>query len=39
MKATLNWLKQFVDFNWSPEALTKRLAIVFLVLMGAVRCE
>jgi hypothetical protein len=19
MKATLNWLKQYVDFNWSPE--------------------
>jgi hypothetical protein len=26
MKVTLNWLKQYVDFNWSPEELTERLA-------------
>jgi len=24
MKVTLNWLKQYVDFNWSPEELTGR---------------
>ena len=27
MKVTLNWLKQYVDFNWSPEELTKRLTV------------
>jgi len=26
MKVTLNWLKQYVDFNWSPEELTERLS-------------
>jgi len=26
MKVTLNWLKQYVDFNWSPEELIGRLA-------------
>ena len=25
MKVTLNWLKQYVDFDWSPEELTERL--------------
>ena len=33
MKVTLNWLKQYVDFNWSPEELTERLTIVRLVLI------
>ncbi len=28
MKVTLNWLKQYVDFNWSPEELTERLAML-----------
>jgi hypothetical protein len=27
MKVTLNWLKQYVDFNWSPEELTGRPAL------------
>jgi carbonic anhydrase len=27
MKVTLNWLKQYVDFNWSPEELTERLTL------------
>jgi hypothetical protein len=27
MKVTLNWLKQYVDFNWSPEELTERLTV------------
>jgi len=27
MKVTLNWLKQYVDFNWSPEELTGCLAM------------
>src|ERR1700744_50353 len=28
MKVTLNWLKQYVDFNWSPEELTERLTMI-----------
>jgi hypothetical protein len=27
MKVTLNWLKQYVDFNGSPEELTERLSM------------
>jgi hypothetical protein len=27
MKVTLNWLKQYVDINWSPEELTGRLTM------------
>jgi len=30
MKATLNWLKQYVDFDWSPEELTERLTMLGL---------
>ncbi|HET7625470.1 MAG TPA: phenylalanine--tRNA ligase subunit beta [Verrucomicrobiae bacterium] len=30
MKVTLNWLKQYVDFNWSPEELTERLTLLGL---------
>jgi phenylalanyl-tRNA synthetase beta chain len=25
MKVTLNWLRQYVDFNWSPDELAERL--------------
>src|SRR6266436_4113773 len=28
MKVTLNWLKQYVDFNWSPEELCERLTML-----------
>ncbi len=28
MKVTLNWLKQYVDFNWSPEELRERLTML-----------
>jgi phenylalanyl-tRNA synthetase beta chain len=34
MKVTLNWLKQYVDFNWSPEELTKRLTMLGLEVEG-----
>jgi phenylalanyl-tRNA synthetase beta chain len=34
MKATLNWLKQYVDFNWSPEELTGRLTMLGLEVEG-----
>src|SRR5215203_3016614 len=30
MKVTLKWLKQYVDFNWSPDELTDRLTILGL---------
>jgi phenylalanyl-tRNA synthetase beta chain len=35
MKVTLNWLKQYVDFNWSPEELTERLTLLGLEVEGA----
>src|SRR5258708_23298786 len=28
MKATFNWLKQYVDFDWSPEELSERLTML-----------
>lgn len=28
MKVTLSWLKQYVDFNWSPEELRERLTMI-----------
>ena len=34
MKVTLNWLKQYVDFNWSPEDLTERLTMLGLEVEG-----
>src|SRR2546421_3180695 len=30
MKVTLNWLRQYVDFNWSPEELRERLTMLGL---------
>ncbi len=34
MKVTLNWLKQYVDFNWSPDELTERLTMLGLEVEG-----
>src|SRR5258707_15892921 len=34
MKVTLNWLKQYVDFNWSPEELRERLTMLGLEVEG-----
>ena len=34
MKITLNWLKQYVDFDWSPEELTERLTMLGLEAEG-----
>src|SRR5208282_1303199 len=34
MKVTLNWLKQYVDFNWSPEELMERLTMLGLEVEG-----
>src|SRR5437867_511605 len=34
MKVTLNWLRQYVDFNWSPEELRDRLTMLGLEVEG-----
>lgn len=34
MKVTLNWLKQYVEFNWSPEELAGRLTMLGLEVEG-----
>ena len=34
MKVTLNWLKQYVDFNWSSEDLAERLTMLGLEVEG-----
>ena len=34
MKVTLNWLKQYVDFNWSPEETIERLTMLGLEVEG-----
>ncbi|HEU6447133.1 MAG TPA: phenylalanine--tRNA ligase subunit beta [Verrucomicrobiae bacterium] len=34
MKVTLNWIKQYVDFDWSPEELTERLTMLGLEVEG-----
>jgi phenylalanyl-tRNA synthetase beta chain len=37
MKVTLNWLKQYVDFNWSPEEVTERLTMLGLEVEGVAK--
>jgi phenylalanyl-tRNA synthetase beta chain len=37
MKVTLNWLKKYVDFDWTPEELAERLTMVGLEVEGVVR--
>ena len=34
MKVTLNWLKQYVDFNWSPDEAVERLTMLGLEVEG-----
>ncbi|MGI8966135.1 MAG: YtpR family tRNA-binding protein, partial [Limisphaerales bacterium] len=34
MKVTLNWLRQYVDFDWSPEELTERLTMIGVEVEG-----
>src|SRR5437870_1461992 len=34
MKVTLNWLKQYVNFDWSPEELRERLTMLGLEVEG-----
>jgi phenylalanyl-tRNA synthetase beta chain len=37
MKVTLNWLRQYVDFDWSPEQLAERLTLLGLEVEGVQR--
>ena len=34
MKVTLNWLKDYVDFDWSPEQLAERLTMLGIEVEG-----
>src|SRR6266436_5965373 len=34
MKVTLNWLKKYVAFNWSPEELAERLTMIGIEVEG-----
>ncbi len=34
MKVTLNWLRQYVDFDWSPEELAERLTMIGIEVEG-----
>ena len=34
MKITFNWLKQYVDFDWSPDQLAERLTMLGLEVEG-----
>ncbi|MBM3881251.1 MAG: phenylalanine--tRNA ligase subunit beta, partial [Verrucomicrobia bacterium] len=34
MKVTLDWLKEYVEFDWSPEELTERLTMLGLEVEG-----
>jgi len=34
MKVTLNWLKQYVEFNWPPEELAERLTMIGIEVEG-----
>jgi phenylalanyl-tRNA synthetase beta chain len=34
MKVTLNWLRQYVDFNWSPDELADRLTMLGIEVEG-----
>ncbi len=34
MKVTLNWLRDYVDFNWSPEELGERLTMLGIEVEG-----
>jgi phenylalanyl-tRNA synthetase beta chain len=34
LKITLNWLKQYIEFNWSPDQLAERLTMLGLEVEG-----
>src|SRR2546425_9358511 len=37
MKVTFNWLKQYVDFDWSPEELAERLTMLGIEVEGVLK--
>lgn len=37
MKVTLNWLKEYVEFDWSPEQLAERLTMLGLEVEGVTK--
>ncbi len=37
MKVTLNWLKQYVDFDWTPDELKERLTMLGIEVEGMVK--
>lgn len=37
MKVTLNWLRDYVDFDWSPEELSERLTMLGIEVEGVVK--
>src|SRR6516162_591784 len=37
MKLTYNWLRQYVDFDWSPEVLSERLTMLGIEVEGVQR--
>jgi phenylalanyl-tRNA synthetase beta chain len=39
MKVTLNWLKQYVDFNWSPDETVERLTMLGLEVEGVQKLD
>lgn len=39
MKVTLNWLKSYVDFNWSPEELAERLTMLGVEVEGVQKVQ
>ena len=38
MKVTYNWLKEYVDFDWSPEELAERLTMLGVEVEGVETC-
>src|SRR5262245_60024587 len=39
MKVTLNWLKQYVDFDWSAEELAERLTMLGIEVEGVQKID
>jgi len=37
MKITLNWLRQYVDFDWTPEELSERLTMLGIEVEGVAK--
>jgi len=39
MKVALNWLRQYVAFDWSTEELAERLTMFGLEVVGVHKCS